>query len=350
MVTLANGFSARGYVVDLVLASAEGPYLSDVAQDVRLVDLRSGRVIKSLLPLVRYLRESRPEAMLAAMGHANIIAIMARMLARVATRIVVSERNTVSMGRLSARGVSDRICYALIPILYPKADGICAVSQSSSMDLARVGKIPHERVQTIYNPFDLERIKNAATESIGHAWFAPGQPSVVLAIGRLTEAKDFSTLIRAFVRLRRTHAARLMILGEGALRGSLETLAAEYGLTDNDVQMPGFVANPFSYLARCRLFVLSSRREGLPGALIEALACGTPVVSTDCPSGPMEILENGRWGRLVPVGDADALAQAMAIVLDTPSHQLPDVRQRAEDFEQERAVDAYLRILGLRGE
>lgn len=350
MVTLANEFSARGYVVDLVMASAEGPYLNDVAPSVRMVDLQAGRVVKSLLPLARYLRETRPKAMLSAMGHANMVALMARMLTRSPTRVVVSEHTTVSVARLGARGISDRIRYALIPVLYPRADGICAVSESSAADLARFGKLPPGRVRTIYNPFDLERIRSAAAEPVEHPWFEPGQPPVVLAIGRLSEAKDFSTLIRAFSRFHGMHAARLMILGEGTLRASLEALAAEYGLTDNDVQMPGFVANPFSYLARCGLFALSSRREGLPGALIEALVCGAPVVSTDCLSGPREILEGGRWGRLVSVADDEALAQAMADILDTPPHQLPDVRQRAKDFEQERAVNAYLRILGLLGD
>lgn len=170
---------------------------------------------------------------------------------------------------------------------------------------------------------------------------------MIISIGRLNEAKNFDVLIRAFAELRKQRAVRLVILGEGELRGILNNLLSELGLDNSAVSMPGFVTNPYAWLARCSLFVLSSRREGLPGALIEAMACGVPVVSTNCLSGPAEILEGGRWGRLVPVGDENALAQAMAEVLDTPSADLPDVRRRAADFEQEAAVDAYLDLLGL---
>ena len=180
-----------------------------------------------------------------------------------------------------------------------------------------------------------------------HPWLQPGQPPVVLAIGRLNEAKDFSVLISAFARLIQQRPARLVILGEGELRPALEAQLVQLGLDSDAAQLPGFVSNPYAWLARSALFVLSSRREGLPGALIEAMACGKPVISTNCLSGPDDILEGGRWGCLVPVGDANALAQAMAEVLDTPKEQLPDVRLRAADFEQERAVDAYLKILGL---
>ena len=347
MVTLANAMAARGFRVDLVLAAARGPYLKDVVPAVRVVDLKAGRVIKALLPLAGYLRRERPVAMLSAMGHANVVALLARKLARVSVRVVVSERNTISVGHSQARGVAARINFRLVRLLYPSADGICTVSQAVSDDLAVFARLPLQRVQTIYNPFDLPRIARRAAESIDYPWFARNQPPTVLAIGRLTEQKDFFTLISAFAQLRQHRVLRLIILGDGELRAGLADHMAELGLSDDDVKLPGFVSNPFAWLARCSLFVLSSRWEGLPGALIEAMACGAPVVSTNCLSGPDEILEGGRWGRLVPVGDVAALAQAMADTLDTPPAQRPDVRLRAADFEQERAVDAYLRILGM---
>lgn len=347
MATLANAIAARGFAVDLVLATAEGPYLSDISSTVRVVDLEAGRLIKSLLPLVRYLRHERPVAMLSAMGHANVVALLAREAARVPTRVVVSERGLISGERALARGWAAHLNYWLIPQLYPRADGICAVSQAASADLAAFAGLPHRSVQTIYNPFDLPRIAQLAVEPLNHPWFTPGQPPVVLAIGRLNEAKDFPVLIRAFAQLRQQRLARLMILGEGELRGELEALLSDLSLGADAVQLPGFVTNPFAWLARCSVFVLSSRREGLPGALIEAMACGTPVVSTNCVSGPEEILQGGRWGRLVPVGNVEAMAQAIAATLDTPPAERPDVRHRAADFEQERAVDAYLHLLGL---
>lgn len=347
MVTLANAFAARGYEVDLVLAAAQGPYLKDVSAAVRIVDLKAGRVIMALLPLMRYLRRQRPVAMLTAMTHANVVALLARRLARVPTRLVVSERTTISVEVDRAQDLAARIIYALVPKLYSRAAGIVAVSQAAAADLVGFAGLPASGVEVIYNPFDLDRIQTLAAGPLMHPWFVPGQPPVILAIGRLNEAKDYPALIRAFARLRKSRAARLLILGEGELRSSLEALVGECGLTTDGVQMPGFVVNPFAYLARCGVFVLSSRWEGLPGALIEAMACGAPVVSTDCPSGPREILESGRWGTLVSVGDEEAMAKAIDSVLSTPRTQLPEVRQRAADFEHGKAVDAYLKALGL---
>lgn len=347
MVTLANAIAARGVQVDIVLATAQGPYLKDISPTVRLVDLMAGRVSKALWPLTRYLRRERPQAMLSAMGHANVVALLARKLARVPVRVVVSEHGLISGEHAIAKGAVAHANYRLIRLLYPEADGICTVSQAASKDLAAFARLPLLRVQTIYNPFDTSRIAQLAAEPLVHPWFEPGQPPVLLAIGRMNEAKDFPVLIRAFAQLNQHRAARLVILGEGELRLELENLLLQLNLGVDAVQMPGFVPNPYAWLARCSLFVLSSRREGLPGALIEAMACGTPVVSTNCLSGPDEILEGGRWGRLVPVGDVDTLAAAMAATLYAPKNQLPDVRRRAADFEQDRAVDAYLRILGM---
>lgn len=347
MVTLANAFSARGFNVDLVLAKATGAYLRDVAPSVRVVDLQAGRVLKALVPLALYMRRERPMAMLSAMAHANVVALLACKLAQVPLRLVVSERTTISAAYSVAKGLVERINFALVPMLYRAADGICTVSQAASDDLAAFCGLPLQRVETIYNPFDLVRITDKAAEPLDHSWFAAGQLPVLLAIGRLTEAKDYPTLIRAFAKLRQQRKARLVILGEGELRPALQALLASLSLGEDAVQMPGFVPNPYAWLARCRLFVLSSRWEGLPGVLIEAMACGVPVVSTNCLSGPDEILEGGRWGRMVPVGDVDALARAMAAMLDMPSSERPDVRLRAADFEQDRAVDAYLRILGM---
>lgn len=347
MVALANAFAARGYAVDLVLALADGPYRSQVSDAVRIVDLKLGRVIKSLFPLVRYLRRERPVALLTAMTHANVVAILARMMARASTRLVISERSTITIEAWGAQGLVARILYSLVPLLYTRADGIVAVSQAAAADLVKFAGLPDCDVKVVYNPFDLRLIQEKAAQPVQHPWFSQGQPPVVLACGRLVAQKDFPILIHAFVRLRQQTNARLLILGEGESRKSLESLVAECGLTGDDVQMPGFVANPFAYMARSALFVLSSRLEGLPGVLIEALACGVPVVSTRCPSGPEEILEGGRWGKLVPVGDVGALSTAMYEVLSTPREDLPDGRVRARDFEQERAVDAYLAAMGL---
>jgi len=347
MATLANSFAARRYSVDLVLASATGHFLEAVSDDVRVVDLRADRVIKALLPLASYLRNERPLVMLSAMGHANVISLLARKLTRVHVPIVVSERGLISGEREMAKSVTSLLCFWLIPIVYPWADAICAVSKAAAHDLARFISLPLCRVQTIYNPFDLKLITARSLESFEHPWFSTGQPPVILAVGRLNEAKDFSMLLRAFAKLREHRLARLVILGEGQMRSKLEALVVRLGFDNDTVQLPGFVPNPYPWMAKCSLFTLSSRREGLPGVLVEAMACGAPIVSTDCLSGPSEILEGGLWGRLVPVGDVEALAHAMAETLDMSSKDRPNVRRRAADFDLDRAVDAYLRTLCL---
>lgn len=342
MVTLANGFAARGFSVDLVLATKEGAFLKDVADSVRVVDLAARRVLTSLPNLVRYLRRERPAALLSALSHANVIAVLAKHLAAVTTRIIVSEHSYLSVSLKSSRRWVDRQLGCLMSWAYAYADGVVVVSSRMGSDLAESLDLSAEDISVVYNPFDINAIAKRSLEELEHPWLQLGEPPVVVAIGRLTPAKDFHTLLRAFARLRQVRRVRLLLLGEGELRPQLEKIIAELGLQD-DVSLPGFVDNPFAYLSRSALFTLSSAWEGLPGVLVEALACGIPVVSTDCLSGPAEILENGRWGRLVPVGDDRALAEAMAATLDDEQH--PDVAVRAAEFEVAHAVDGYLQVM-----
>ncbi|WP_275886922.1 glycosyltransferase [Thiohalospira halophila] len=342
MVTLANSFAERGYEVDLVLASAEGPYLDEVEDGVRVVDLGCPRVRRSLPGLVRYLKRERPRAMLSAMGHANAIALVARMIARVPTRLIVSERTHFSVSLEQAGGFWARLTGHLGRRIYRRADGIIAVSEGVSDDLAVRAGLPRERIEVVFNPAVGRWLEALAAEPANEFWSSTNGGPLVVAMGRLTEAKDFTTLIRAFALLREQLSARLVILGEGPLRGELEKEAENLGVSSN-VYLPGFVDNPFPVITRADLFVLSSAWEGLPNGLIQAMACGTPVVSTDCPSGPDEILEGGRWGHLVPVGDETALAEAMVATLDecTP----PDVVARAAEFSVDRAADGYLAVM-----
>lgn len=346
MVTLANGFADQGLKVDLVLARAEGPYLSEVSSAVRVVDLQSSRVLTSLPSLVRYLRREHPRAMLSALSHANVIAIMACMLSRITVRLVVSERSNLSMSSSKPQNWRARIVLSLMHRIYRRAEGVVAVSRGVADDLAKTIDLPRDRISVVYNPVVTPELIEKSGMLLEHSWLGEGKPPVILGVGRLTRAKDFATLICAFERVRAHRDCRLVILGEGELRAELEQLVVSLGIQDS-VQLPGFSDNPFVWMSRVRLVVLSSRWEGLPNVLIQAMACGAAVVSTDCCSGPDEILEWGKWGTLVPVGDMEALAQAMAAVLDTPHEQLPDVRRRAEDFRQELAVDGYLKVLGL---
>jgi len=335
MVTLANGFAARGHRVDLVLSRAEGPYLTEVATNVRIIDLDRKRVLISLLPLARYLRRERPDAMLSALNHANVIAIIARKLSRVSTRLVVSERNSLAN---RPAGMTGWILRATMKKLYPHADAVVAVSQAMAKELVTELGLPPTKVAAIPNPVDVPTLHSLAQERPNHQWLGAGQPPVVLSVGRLEPQKDYQTLLTAFAKLQSTSEARLIILGEGSQREELEQLVAQLGLT-GAVDLVGFKENPFGWMAACDLFVLSSRFEGFPNVLVQAMACGAKVVSTDCPTGPNEILEGGLWGRLVAVGDADALAEAMAQALDDPN--IPDVQKRMEAFRSDVAVSAY---------
>lgn len=344
MVGLANGIAARGYEVDIILARAEGPYLADVSRYVRLVDLGATRVIASLPGLVRYLRQERPDAMLSALNYANVVAIIAKGLAQVSTRLVVSEHSNISLSKQFSRGLIPRLVFRLMAWVYPYADSIVAVSSGVADNLAQEIGLARESIKVIYNPVVTPALENFAQNPISHPWFEPGSPPVIMGVGRLSAIKDFTTLIKAFAIVRAQCPCRLIILGEGELRGKLETLIKKLDL-ESEVSLPGFMDNPWSYISRAAVFVLSSKGEGLPTVLIEAMACGCPVVSTDCPSGPGEILENGKWGRLVQVGNIDGLAAAILEAISETEH--PDVATRARFFGVTQAVGRYLEELQL---
>lgn len=343
MVNLARGFVERGLAVDLVLAKAEGPYLSQVPKEVRVVDLQASRVLTSLPGLVRYLRRERPKALLSALDHANIVALWARKLTAVQCRLVVSVHNTLSLATDNASTVQGRLMPRLIRRFYPWADAIVAVSQGVAEDLAKTTGLPRERIRVIYNPVVTPELLEKVRQPLDHPWFMPGQPPVILSVGRLTVQKDYPTLIRAFARVREERPARLIILGEGEERPNLESLVRELGL-QGDVSLPGFVENPYAYMARAVVFALSSAWEGFGNVLVEAMAVGTPVVSTDCPSGPAEILEGGKWGRLVPVGNPEMLADAIITTLKH-QHDSTSMVGRAQVFGLESIIGEYWEVL-----
>ncbi len=225
------------------------------------------------------------------------------------------------------------------------ADAIVAVSEGVADELARHTGLPRKQIVVIHNAVVSDAVLAKAAEPVPHPWFAPGQPPVILGVGRLTEQKDFPTLIRAFARVRSERASRLVIVGDGKpeARAALLRLASALGCAD-DLSLPGFTHNPFCYMANAGVFVLSSLHEGLPGVLIQALACGAPVVSTDCPSGPREILEAGRYGQLVDTGDDTAMAGAILAALRHGGDRAPRVA-RGRQFSVDRAVDRYLGLI-----
>jgi glycosyltransferase involved in cell wall biosynthesis len=343
MVNLAAGFIENGVRVDFVLARAEGPYLDQLSRQARLVDLKSAGVLTSLPGLVRYLRRERPAALISALDHANIVAIWAKLLAGTGTRTVVTLHNTLSVKMKSASRISrGRLLPLLIHFFLERADAIIAVSTGVAEDYARAASIPLEKIKVIYNPVISDSLLEKSREPLDHPWFGPGEIPVILSVGRLTEQKNFPGLIEAFARVRQKTPARLLILGEGKLRSELEELVEKLGLK-GEVSLPGFVENPYRFMSRAAVFVLSSTWEGLPTVLIEALAAGAPVVATDCKSGPNEILMGGKLGKLVPVGDVPALAEAICDCLTgNRSEASADLLSR---FTLERTVQEYLSVV-----
>ncbi len=366
---LAAALTARGRRVDLVLCRAEGPFLEAVPETVTVVELRRSPRFpayllavapRSLIPLLRlygrrprpsfpnlfylpalvhYLKRERPDTFLSAMAMPNLMATWAARLAGVPMRVVISQHSHLSTE------VQDMGWAPLVPTLrraYSQADARIAVSHGVADDLSRHLHIPRPEVVTLPPAFRTNFLGQADTAA-AHPWLHPEAPPVILGAGRLTQQKDFPTLLRAFARVRQQRRVRLIILGKGPLRADLETLARTLGVAA-DMALPGFVDNPFAYMARAAVFALSSAWEGLPGVLVEALAVGCPVVSTDCPSGPAEILAGGTYGQLVPVGDSPALAAALNATLDAPPPR--DLLQgRAQAFSIDRVMDRYLEVL-----
>ena len=342
MVNLAQGLAGRGLRVDMVVARAEGPYLSMIPSGVRLVDLKCRRSLTSLPGLAHYLRRERPAALLSAMGASNLIALAAKSLAKFPGRVIISVHVNLSAHYQHERGIKSGILPFLYRRFYARADAVVAVSQEAAADLTESFGLPPGRIRMIYNPVVTSSLFEQAKQPIHHRWFGPGQIPVVISVGRLCEQKDFLSLIQAFAKVRAHRPVRLVILGEGPDRPRLEAAVSEMGLSDC-VELPGFVSNPYAFMAQSALYVLSSRWEGLPTVLIEALACGLPVVSTDCPSGPREILHDGQYGILVAMGDVDALAQAIEASLVGPN--VPASSESWAVFETAFAAERYEQAL-----
>mgnify|MGYP001312576641 CR=1 FL=1 len=342
MLNVSSGLATKGYPIDLVLVEAVGDYLTEVPPNIRVIDLHSNRSVRSLPRLIRYLHRDQPPILISSLPHISLVALAAKMLARSNTRIIVVEHNTLSQSVRNSVSLKGRILPFLMRYCYRQSERIVAVSKGVANDLSTLIKHPINTIDVIYNPVVTPDILEHSYVPLAHPWFIEGEPPVILGIGRLTRAKGFSLLIRAFAKARNNQSARLMILGEGHERPSLEHLIRELDL-EHDVALPGFVPNPYNFLKASRLFVLSSFWEGLPTVLIEALACGTPVISTDCPSGPREILQDGRWGTLVPVDNESALSAAIIESLQAPTPSIPV--EAWTPFTLDNSVSQYLQLI-----
>jgi len=354
--TLANAFSHRGHRVDLVVANADGPLTASVPNSVRLVPLNSRllgllrlkrlrrlKISCSQWALAQYLRCSRPDVLLSAASHVNLAAIRARSLSGLRIPLVVRISNHLTASHLHTFRPFRRLRYLSACRLYQRANAVITVSAGLADDIALSAGVSPKRITTIYNPIYTPGLIEKASAHLDHPWFKPGSPPVILGVGRLAASKDFPTLVKAFAEVHRIRPVHLVILGEGKKRRKILALAQSLNVAE-DIDLPGFVNNPLAWMGRASLFVLSSAWEGLPGVLIEAMAAGCPVISTDCPSGPAEILENGKYGQLVPVGNYEALAKAIIANLKSPLEP-EKLRARASEFSVDKAADKYLEVL-----
>lgn len=338
LLNIATEITELGYELDLPMIRTDGPFEDKTPEDANVIDLGGSRAITCLPSLVSYLRDTEPDVLLTSLEAPNLIAIWAKHIAGVDTRVVIRVAN-VNSQRREQRG-KRRILPFLERHTYCHADRIVAISNGVERDLVQQFSVPRELIEVIHNPAFSADILSLREEQPDHEWFHNDDLTVILGVGRLVPQKDFGTLIDAFDHLRTDHDAKLLILGEGEQRPDLERRIAKLGLTE-DVSLPGFVDNPYKYMYHADLFVLSSMYEGFGNVIVEALACETPVVSTDCPGGPSEILQNGAYGQLVDVGDPAALAAAMsnALAQDTDPTAL---LERARDFSVSSITEQYL--------
>jgi glycosyltransferase involved in cell wall biosynthesis len=340
---LCKGIVDRGYEVDLVLVEATGELLNDVPDAVSVINLNASRVLRSLHPLREYLSSREPDILYSMMTEPNVVAVLAHRLAMVDSRLILSEHNMLSR---SSESVKDQFARVGAWTLYPLADDIVAVSEGVHDDLVANTRLDPADVSVIYNPVDIESIREQAAEPVNHEWLTDDSLDLIISGGRHEPQKGFGTLLDALSRIDEQDV-RLVLFGTGPERESLRVHAEALGIDDR-VSFPGFVENPFAYMASADVFVLSSEYEGFGLVLIEALACGCPVVSTDCESGPAEILKDGTYGPLVPVGDARALADAITATLEDPLGS-DTLRERADDFNIESSVAQYDSLFGSSG-
>lgn len=338
-VNLAGYLAARGWDVRVVLNAVKGDLLKQLPAAVQVHGMGAGRAVGALIPLARYLRRHRPDVLVAAEAHVSVSALLARRLAGVDVPTVVAEHSVLST-TISGSWRSRTLGW-LIRTTYPMADAVVAVSHGAADDLHGVARL-NARPEVIYNPVLSAADIGAEQQPPDDSWFAAGSPPVFVAAGRLRWIKGFDTLVEAFALVRAHMDARLVILGKGLMRRQLEDRIRVLGL-DDAVRLPGFASEPMRYFQGAAAVVVPSRQESFGNVLVEAMACGRPVISTNCP-GPREVLDNGHYGTLVPIDDAPALAAAMM----KAAHQPVDaevLKRRAGEYTVERCGQHWLRLL-----
>ncbi len=339
MLNLANEFSKKDKKVFFIVSSLEGEYVSELDEEIRIIDLKCKRVLYSIPSLIKFLREEKPSALISTIYHANLIAIFAKTIARVKTKIIVRESNMhQTLKDASYNLVTYKFTLILMRLLYPLADSIIVVSRAMGDEIVALVKGIGHKVNLIHNFINFDEVSFLANKPVLHPWIEEKKTKIILSVGRLSNQKNWPILLHAFARIRKDNDVKLIILGEGPQRKELEALVRKLGI-QSSVSLPGFDSNPYSWMSKVEIFVLSSDFEGFPNVLVQALACGCKVISSDCASGPREILEDGKWGRLFNVGDSDGLFLMMQEALNDENHT--NTIQRALFFSAEKCLEKY---------
>jgi len=344
MLNIAKGLSDMGYSIDLVLVKAEGGFLNEVPDSVNIVDLNASRVLTSLPSLVTYLRREKPNVLLSTITPTNVVAIWATLISSIDTKHVIRvARPESEAAEVQENTFKQRITASLARTFYPFADEIVAISKAVAQDLSENTLIDEQDIHIIYNPVVTDELLGKAKEQVNHPWFSDEDLPVVLGVGRLVDQKDFETLMKSFALLRKEREARLVIFGDGNKREKLEELIVDLDISEY-VELPGFTDNPYKYMANSDVFVNSAIHEGFGNVIIEAMACGCPVVATDCPGAPSELLNHDEYGYLVPVGNPERMAKSVREMLENPTRKKV-LYDRANEFRFEKVVKEYERIL-----
>lgn len=346
MLNLVKGFIKKGFAVHLLLVNKKGSYLNELPKECRIIDFKSKKTIFAIFKLFRYLKKEKPYVLISNLTHANIVSSLAIILSNKDTKLILIEHSTLKKVLENNTNILGRLFFkSLIFFLFPRADAIIVVSEGAAKDFSSSFPKLKEKIKVIYNPLDLDDIAMKGMEEVVFPWEDSSKKPIILSVGRLTKQKDFKTLILAFIKVRMSLDSYLVILGEGEERKKLEQMIKDLGIVDS-VYMPGFVHNPYKYMKKASVFVLSSIYEGFAIVIAEALACGTPVVSTNCESGPSEILDGGKYGFLVSVNDHNALAEAILSTIKNPPDK-ETLIERAKVFSLEIAISKYISEIGL---
>jgi len=338
---LANYYAAQGYAVDFVLGTGQTFFEDSLSKEINRIYLDATRAAACVVPLSKYLKNQKPDLIITGLEQNNVALCIAQRLAKYNGKVVLTTHTLLST-EAKRSGVRNRFTLFLASLLYKKASLIAPVSEGVKQDMIKTLKLSSGSVTVVKNTVSID-IKRLSKEPVDNPWFAVRQPPVILSVGRLSYEKNLSSMIRAFDLVRKEIPCNLLLLGEGPERSNLTELVSRLNLTEH-VQMPGRESNPFKYMSKCAVFVMSSRYEGMPSSLIEAMICGAPVVSTDCPTGPSEIISESRPGKLVPVDDDQALAKAIIETIGAPvTVPLQEMKPFLIESSGEQILDLTLR-------